>query len=448
MRSKPRPQTSKASARSSHRSLSSSSRHIRDIVVEAPTVSAHRTKRVVTRYPEALSLTAQNGLNTIKTVRAVDMSGVEMPWRAAVAVPARDEERRIIRCLTALRAAIRKTVDPIGIVVVVNNAHDATHALAANWLSRAGLPYMLLDVDFADDWAFVGSARRLSLDLAAEMVENEGLLFTTDADSAVDEDWVVDGYREILDRADLVCGTILRFEDEQDRLPEGLAERWAPESDYVSLSVELAARLDPRPHDPLPAHWNIGGADLVFKKPLYEAVGGMPVLASGEDRAFVSEAERQDHRVVYSSNVVVRTSCRLVGRATGGMANSLVSWIVDHDPFCDDRLTDAAASGRRFWLRGCLRRLGNGAAGDALLNQLGLNPDIARRRTGEPFGKFWDRIDALCFRMDRRRLRVSDLVRERPALSKMVGRLRAGDGPMDDLDHVNAWVAQCARGDA
>lgn len=411
-------------------------------------MSALRKKQAIEQCPGAFSLAAQHGSNTIKSVRAVSLAGVEFPWQAAVAIPARNEDRRIIRCLAALKRAIIHAGRPVGVVLVVNNSRDATHGLAEDWLSRANIPYMLLDVDFADAYAFVGSARRLSLDLAAELVEDEGLLFTSDADSAVDPDWIVDGFREIRDRADLVCGTILRFEDEQQHLPAGLAERWAPESEYVALSLELAARLDPRPHDPLPAHWNVGGADLVFGKSLYTAIGGIPVLASGEDRAFVAEAERNDHRVVYSSGVVVRTSCRLNGRAAGGLADSLVSWIVDHDPVCDDRLFDASASGRRFWLRGRLRRLGNSPAGDALLHALGLRAEAVRRRSSETFGAFWDRIDARCFQIGRQRLRVSDLVRELPALTAMVERLRAGDGPNDDVGHVDAWIAQCVGGGA
>ncbi len=410
-------------------------------------MTALRKKQAIAWYPEAFSLTAQHESKTIKSVRAASIVAAEIPWHAAVAIPARNEEQRIIRCLAALNLAMIASNRLVGIVLVVNNSFDATHQRAERWLSRANIPYMLLDLDFADAYAFVGSARRLSLDLAAEMVESEGLLFTTDADSAVDQGWIVDGFSELRDRADLVCGTILRFEDEQEPLPAGIAERWAPESEYLTLSVELAARLDPRPHDPFPAHWNVGGADLVFGKSLYETLGGIPVVASGEDRAFVAEAERHDHRVVYSPNVVVRTSCRLNGRATGGMADSLVSWIVDRDPLCDERLFAAEISGRRFWLRGCLRRLGSGAAGDALFDALGLDPETERRASSETFGKFWDRVDARRFQVERERMRVSDVARELPALRTIVKRLRAGDAPEDNVDQAHAWFAQCDEGD-
>ncbi len=410
-------------------------------------MTALRKKQATAWYPEAFSLTAQTGSNTIESVRAAGIVGAEIPWHAAVAIPARNEEKRIIRCLSALKSAIGAAGRRVGIVLVVNNSFDATHQRADRWLSRANIPYVLLDIDFADAYAFVGSARRLSLDLAADMVESEGLLFTTDADSAVDQRWIVDGFGEIRDGADLVCGTILRFEDEHEPLPAEIAERCAPESEYVALSVELAARLDPRPHDPFPAHWNVGGADLVFGRSLYEALGGIPVVASGEDRAFVAEAERHDHRVVFSPNVVVRTSFRLNGRAAGGMADSLVSWLVDQDPLCDERLFAAEASGRRFWLRGAIRRFGSSAAGDALLDALGLNLETERRTSSETFGKFWDRVDAHCFQVERGRMRVSDIVRELPALRTIVKRLRAGERPEDDVDQANAWFAQCVRGD-
>lgn len=409
-------------------------------------MSALRKTRASAWCPDAISRSDLSGSNTIKVVRAARVADVGIPWDAAIAIPARNEEQRIVRCLAALRAAIVAVGRPVGIVLVVNNSHDATYDRAERWLSQANVPHMLLDVDFADSWAFVGSARRLSLDLAAEAIEREGLLFTTDADSVVDRHWIMDGFREIGDRADLVCGTILRLDDEQTRVPADVAQRCAPESAYVALSVELAARLDPRPHDPLPAHWNAGGANLVFARSVYEAVGGMPVLVSGEDRAFVAEAERHDLRVVYAPNVLVRTSCRLTGRASGGLADALRSWIADEDPVCDDRLFHAVASGRRFWLRGRLRRLGHGAAGEALLATLGLAPQVARRRNGEAFGTFWDRIDACCFRSKQVRLRMSDVVRELPALSAIVARLKAGERPQDDVRQAGAWFAACAEG--
>ncbi|TYC52498.1 glycosyltransferase [Rhodobacterales bacterium] len=375
-------------------------------------------------------------------IKSLVSSGLEKPWDWAIAVPARNEAGRIAACLAALQRASERSGRTVGLVLAVNNTDDTTVSLAIQHLSRSGMPHVVIDVHFADTEANAGHARRLALDIATEVTREGGFLATTDADSLVDTDWLTDAQRLLESRADLICGAILPLDDERETLPPGFGERCAPEGEYAAMSVELAARLDPRPHDPAPAHGNIGGANLSFSRSLYRAVGGMPRLHCGEDRAFVALADQLDYRVAYAQKVTVRTSCRLNGRARGGMSDALLARIHEDDPYCDELLLDAETAAWTFWLRGRMRSAANGDR-DIMLRDLGISLDDLQRGPAEPFGILWDRIRIAAGLFPSQRLRMSDVRRNCPAMRTMLERLRTGDCPGDSVGETRRWILSC-----
>src|ERR1700678_480908 len=92
------------------------------------------------------------------------------PWHptAVVAIPARDEADRISACLLALA---RQTRTPDGVLLFLNNCSDLTEAIARNL--SAALPFALHIVShaFAPAEAHAGNARRLAIQLAANLAD-------------------------------------------------------------------------------------------------------------------------------------------------------------------------------------------------------------------------------------------------------------------------------------
>jgi glycosyltransferase involved in cell wall biosynthesis len=117
-----------------------------------------------------------------------------------VAIPARDEEERIGACLEALLAQRDRCgrllpPDALGVVLLLNNCSDRTAAIAKSRLVCGRTPFALVDVALPLSQANAGFARRLALDLAAAWLapadHPRGVLLTTDADSRVPPQWLV-----------------------------------------------------------------------------------------------------------------------------------------------------------------------------------------------------------------------------------------------------------------
>lgn len=354
-------------------------------------------------------------------------------WDVAIVVPAKDEESRIAACLDASAASLQLAGVAGGLILVVNDSIDATAAVARRRFGGLGLDGAVIDCRLPLGEAGVGRARALGLEPALKAVRPGGALMTTDADSRVRPEWVAANLDE-LRRADLICGAVLPASDEALRLPPGIWRHGPTEGAYMQASVAAAALLDPVDHDPATTHRNPAGASLAFQPALYRAVGGMPLLSTREDRAFVARAEAQDWRVRYSESAVVETSCRLTGRSEGGMAGALRARRDEPDPYCDEWLEPARATLLRNGLRGALRRAW--PDGDRIAAQLdtwlGPRAGAAPPCTGH-FGAFWLRIEAGHPALARRRLRQSDAVRELPRLQTALDGLRGAWSGADAL---------------
>ena len=178
-----------------------------------------------------------------------------------------------------------------------------------------------------DPQASAGWARRMAMDAAeAWLRENgvsDGVLLTSDGDSCVGIDWVARNLAALAQGADLVAGRIKLDPVEAALLPDRLHRRGQLEAEYEALLIEIETWIDPEPGNPWPCHWAKSGATLAVRQAVYRAVGGMPDMPTGEDRAFVDAVRAHDFIVRHTADVEVVTSGRLDGRALGGVADTI-----------------------------------------------------------------------------------------------------------------------------
>ncbi len=250
--------------------------------------------------------------------------------RPVIAVPARNEEARLPRLISALS---RQTVlaclsAPLPVILALNNTTDRSRAVAREAVKQAGdaLRLIIVEARFATPRAHAGSARRLATERAAREPSCDVML-TTDADAEPADDWVESNLRAIHEGADIVGGRIMADPREEDRLGQAFQARARAYARYAALRDELAALLDPLPWDPWPRHHDHTGASLAVRADVYRAVGGLDPLALREDVAFVAKVRSAGFRLRHAPDVAVTVSARTRGRARGGMADCLRGWV-------------------------------------------------------------------------------------------------------------------------
>ena len=282
---------------------------------------------------------------------------------AIVCIPARNEADRIGRCLAALAVQRDRNGAPVvpgsfAVLLLVNNSTDATAQAARSMAQQVPYPLEVLEITL-ESGATAGGARRRAMEEAAARLragERNGVLLTTDADSAVSPSWYAENMRHLEDGADCVAGYIDAEAPEIVSLGAAFLERGRLEDMYLRLVAEIYALCDPRPHDPWPNHRVSSGASIAVTLAAYDAVGGMPDRALGEDGAFTAILEEKGFRVRHPLDVSVLTSCRLNGRAAGGAADTMRHRRDVPNAPCDDELEPALATLRRAVMRGLLRQ--------------------------------------------------------------------------------------------
>jgi glycosyltransferase involved in cell wall biosynthesis len=216
----------------------------------------------------------------------------------AVVIPASDEQALISFCLDALAVARARVVDQVEVrvVVVLDNCTDNTDLAVANypWVETV-----------RGHFGSAGSARAAGVRyLRASCVNSPSSIWlaNTDADSTVPPNWLSIMLAEAEGGTHLVLGTVL---------PErGLREQ-----------VERAWF---RCHRLVDGHPHVHGANFGIRADVYQELGGWSEIANGEDEALVAAASlRTGMRIARLSAIGVRTSSRLVGRATEGFAKYL-----------------------------------------------------------------------------------------------------------------------------
>lgn len=254
----------------------------------------------------------------------------------AVIIPARNEEDRIQACLNALG---RQGSAGVTVILVVNNTTDRTCDMARAAAARHDLHLVVLEHEFPADQG-VGTARKIGCDHALQTMPNLRYILTSDADCIVGRDWIARNCAH-LETVDAVCGKVSLIMAEADIL-DGMDRHFATlEGTYRELVQNLYARHAPGCGDIADTHGEAAGASLGFTKSAYLAVGGFACVQSSEDRLIIRALRYGGRKVRHVHDVTVRASCRLNGRAAGGMSDALKARITGRDYVIDDCLPRA-----------------------------------------------------------------------------------------------------------
>ncbi|MCJ2019477.1 glycosyltransferase [Methylobacterium sp. E-065] len=362
---------------------------------------------------------------------SVDQGMPNQALRAVVAVPVFNEAERIAYCLHALDGQEGLGGSGLGVLLFLNNCTDGTAHVVAALQTSLRRPVRVIERAYAE--ANAGWARREAMEAAAAWLEEsgtqDGVILTTDADSRVPEDWVARNLAAITDGVDAVAGRIALDEADAARLPASLHARGALEGAYEALLTELEARINPVVHDPWPRHWTTSGATLAVRLGTYRQVGGMPPLAVGEDKAFVSSLLSSDARVRHDPDIVVVTSGRLDGRAPGGAADTMKLRCQVPESPCDPRLEPLPRALFRFaWRRRIIDLHASGRLGRKALwaPWLGIRTDTARTIAHLPtLGAVLAATEAASPMLRYRPLRPAELPRQILHARAVLGLLRS-----------------------
>jgi len=349
-----------------------------------------------------------------------------------VAVPVKDEEERIVACVASLANQVDVDFASVAVILLLNNCSDDT----AERIRALGpeLPFTvhLREVELPAPYANAGWARRLAMEAAAELVNADGLILTTDADTQVECDWIAANQREIARGVDAVAGYVIADPYELMQLPPEILERGSLEWEYQQLAAELEARADPDACDAWPRHNQNCGASAAITARAYRLIGGLPPRPVGEDRALFQSLRRVDGKIRHSLDVQVITSARIDGRALGGLSDAIrLRGEPDHP--CDEMLEVAVVSLRRALWRAQLRQLWRQS------QETGLTPtpwpsrldvserDFRRAAERRHFGEFWTELEALSPRLKRQLVTGAQLKRELRRMRRLVESARSRD---------------------
>ena len=265
--------------------------------------------------------------------------------KTIVAVPVKDEAGRIAACVSAL--ALQHEAAPDAVVLVVNNTVDATATIVRDLAYSLPVPVEVIQHAFPPEQASAGAARRMAMERAAEQLGEAGVLLTTDADGCVPSDWVAANLFHLRRGIDAVAGRAVLDPADAAAIPARLHDDDALECAYAAALDEIASILVPQPWDPWPRHMEHSGASIAVTLAAYRRAGGMPAAPIAEDRRFFAALRETGARIRHAPEIEVVVSGRLIGRAEGGMADTIHRRMGRADPYLDDSLEPAMD----FWRR-------------------------------------------------------------------------------------------------
>ena len=214
-------------------------------------------------------------------------------------IPARDEEELLPGCLDSVARALTalRTAQPgidARVVVVLDSCQDTSAEVVAR---RAGVTAVAVHV------GSVGAARAAGVESAAAWASRLGpgelWVATTDADSTVPPDWLVNQVRLASEGRDLVVGTVRPVPG--DLTADELDAWWAR-------------------HSLADGHDHVHGANLGFSLAAYRSVGGFRPIPVHEDVELVGAMRRAGCSWVAPGGPSVTTSGRRTSRAPEGFA--------------------------------------------------------------------------------------------------------------------------------
>ncbi|WP_338029710.1 glycosyltransferase [Gluconacetobacter tumulisoli] len=355
------------------------------------------------------------------------------------AIPVRDEESRIGPCLRALAAQDENT--PGHVVLLVNNTTDGTVACVRDMAPSLPFPLTVACRVYPDAQAHAGTARREAMEIAAGIAGADGILLTTDADGIAAPDWIARTLSAFAAGAQVVCGRARIDPVEALAIPAHLHRDDEREVAYGTMLDRIHDLANPDPFDPWPRHTEHSGASIAVTVAAWTRAGGIPALPIAEDRAFVAALRRIDSPIRHAPDVQVTVSGRTLGRARGGMADTIARRMARQDALLDDSLEPAGDCLRRARARAWLRRLYDerrmgidaqaSTAGLAAL--LGVPPrHVAHRTTGPFFGLCWERLETETPSLQRRRVQRRDLARHHARAMYIVAGLLEGTCVLND----------------
>lgn len=236
---------------------------------------------------------------------AVETAPIEA---VAVIVPAHDEAAVVGAAMQSLSRSAQQSAVPVTAVMVLDSCSDDTGAIVRSHIRT----------DRSIEWLYVStrcrrasSSRDAGLTTIAEHLQgrcptSRVAVLSTDADSVVPTDWIVDHIGRLDAGADAVAGVV----DLASESNELCYERWRAE--YTTLF-----RADG-------THPHVHCANLAVRLDVLGAAGGFGDLSRAEDiDLWRRMGALPTTRLRSDQTSVVRTSARLDGRVVGGFATAL-----------------------------------------------------------------------------------------------------------------------------
>lgn len=238
--------------------------------------------------------------------------------RAAVVIPAHNEERTIVACLESIAVAVSRLATPeqVEVVVVDNASRDSTAEAARSFAGSIPALHIISETSKGIGLARAGGAR-FALSRAATRAQEAAAdfwLITADADVVVPEHWLVNWF-DAFARSDalMIAGSGTFEQDFYDRYP-------------------IAAQIFRRSHQKLRGieQWvgviNVDGYNSAIERRCYAATGpykqprrvlpdGMTVNLAGEDWDLSTRAVGLGFRVIRSVHEPVTVSARRFEKA-------------------------------------------------------------------------------------------------------------------------------------
>jgi Glycosyl transferase family 2 len=348
-----------------------------------------------------------------------------MRARTVVAIPVRDEEKKIGSCLAALA---RQTVFADHLLLLLNNCMDGT-AAAIQRSAQAASHVHVIECSLPSSSANAGIARALAMTHGEALIDS-GVILTTDADAEVPENWIEANLETIHNGADAVCGMAEIDPVDALLIPRHLHEDDAREVAYGRLLDEIECLVLPDDADPWPRHTENSGASIALTASMFRRAGGVPFVPSGEDRALIAKLQSIDARVRHDPDIRVLVSGRIDGRAKCGMAETIRRRIIQQDEFADERIEPALVAFHRLRMKWHFKRLRDGldlGGMNKLARLLGLTTRVlADAMVARHFGSAWGHIEQISPILIRQRVAFRDLSRETAIARRIRRRIEEG----------------------
>lgn len=365
--------------------------------------------------------------------------------KIVVAIPVKDEEGFIEPCLRALGQQSEPIDD---IVLLINNSRDRTAAIARNLAPFLPARLHVEEIALPSAEANAGTARRLAMDRAAAIAGLRGAIFTTDADGQVPAHWIGANMAWLRRGHDAVCGMAVIDPVDEACLPPNLVADDLAEQAYGTILDELDDLIDPRPWDPWPRHSHRSGASIAVRAAVFAAVGGLPQVAHSEDRGFIARLERRDCKIRHDPALSIVVSGRRLGRAEGGMAETIARRMIEQDIWADDRLEMPQAALLRSQLRRQARDAWTGHHNSrSLALCLDLPQNVLAAIMLRPwFGDAWAAIEAISPVLERRPVAMAQLTAAIVEAEPILARLRAAKCQPSEQSWTGFGNLQAAAG--